>query len=150
MKKYFNPLRLTTYLLLMFCFGHTKGALMATPHFGAESDAVATAMRTVHFTAAGADCTWYGFYLGFGYFVSIFFLLSAALTWFLGGLELRQLRAWAPICWALFIAYTADIYLSWHWFFSAPLVFSTAIALLLGLQCVRLMRPAVTPTTAAA
>jgi hypothetical protein len=150
MKKYLNPLRLTTYLLLLFCFGHTKGALIATPSFGAESDAVAAAMRTVHFTAQNADCTWHGFYLGFGYFVSIFFLLSAAITWFLGGLEPRQLRAAAPICWALFIAYAGDTYLSWRWFFAAPLVFSTAITLLLGLQCLRLSRPVATATPAAA
>jgi hypothetical protein len=150
MKKYCNPLRLTTYLLLLFCFGHTKGALVSMPRFGSESDAVATAMQTVHFTAQGADCTWYGFYLGFGYFVSIFFLLSAALTWFLGGLELRQQRAWSPIVWALFLCYAGDTYLSWRYFFIAPLVFSTAITALLGVQCLRLLRPVAAPTTAVA
>ena len=140
MKKYLNPFRLTTCLLLLYCFGHTSGALVSTPHFGSASDAVLSAMRSVHFQAGGSECTWYGFYLGFGYQVSIFFLFSAFVTWFLGGRSLREQRAWAPV-WALFVSWVASTFLALRWFFLPPAVFSSLITVLLGLQSIRLSRP---------
>jgi hypothetical protein len=146
MRRYLNPFRLTTMLLVPYCLGHTFGALVSTPHFGADSDAVMTAMKSVHFQANGSDCTWLGFYLGFGYNVSIFFLFSGALTWFLGGMSLSDQRRWAPITWALFVSYAVTVVLAVMYFFAAPIVFSSLIALLLGIQGIRLSRA---PRTAA-
>jgi hypothetical protein len=140
MKKYVNPFRVTSLLLVLYCLGHTFGALVATPSFGDASDAVVHAMKTVHMQANGSDCTWWGFYLGFGYFDSIFFLFSAVLTWFLGGMSLADQRRWAPISWALCVSYVLAIVLSVRYFFLPPTVFSTAIALLLGIQSWRLSR----------
>ncbi len=140
MKKWVNPLRVTSVLLILYCAGHTFGALVSTPRFGTASDVVVNAMQTVHVNAMGSDCTWWGFYLGFGYNVSIFFLFSAVLTWFLGGRSLAEQRAWAPIVWALFVSYALTAVLAIRYFFAAPIVFSSAITLLLGVQCVRLMR----------
>src|SRR5262249_40945287 len=85
--RYLNPLRLAAYTLVLFCFGHSMGALIHTPSFGAPSDAVWAAMRAVHFRCQTADCTWFGFYEGFGWLVSVFFLFAAAVAWFLGGLD---------------------------------------------------------------
>ena len=134
MWKYLNPLRLTTLLLLLYCLGHTLSALVSTPPFGARSDAVAAAMRSVHFEVSGSACTWYGFYLGFGYEVSIFFLFSGVLTWFLGGMSPPDQRRWAPITWALFVSYAATIVLAVRYLFIVPIVFSSLITLLLGLH----------------
>ena len=133
MRKYLNPLRLTTLLLLLYCLGHTLGALVSTPPFGAESDAVAVAMKSVHFEFSGSACTWYGFYLGFGYEVSIFFLFSGVLTWFLGGMSLSDQRRWAPMTWALFASYAATDVLAVRYFFVVPIIFSSLITLLLGI-----------------
>jgi hypothetical protein len=138
MSKYLNPLRLTTVLLLLYCLGHTLGALVSAPRFGLGSDAVIAAMESVHFKADGSDCTWFGFYLGFGYNVSIFFLFSAVLTWFLGGMSLADQQRWAPITWALFVAYAASIALAVRYFFVEPIVFSSLITLLLGVHGVRI------------
>jgi hypothetical protein len=140
MRKYLNPLRLTTLLLVLYCLGHTLSALVSTPPFGAQSDAVAAAMKSVHFEFSGSVCTWYGFYLGFGYEVSIFFLFSGVLTWFLGGMSLPDQRRWAPILWALFVSYSATIVLAVRYLFIVPIVFSSLITLLLGLQGVRVAR----------
>jgi len=140
MTKYLNPLRLTTVLLVLYCLGHTLSALVSTPPFGAESDAVAATMKSVHFDVAGSACTWYGFYLGFGYEVSIFFLFSGLLTWFLGGMSLPDQRRWAPITWALFVSYAATIVLSVRYLFIVPIVFSSLITLLLGLHGVTVVR----------
>jgi len=140
MKRYLNPYRLTTLLLLFYCLGHTFGALVSTPHFGVASDAVMTAMKSVHFKASGSDCTWFGFYWGFGYNVSIFFLFSGILTWFLGGMGLSDQRRWAPITWALFASYAVTVVLAVRYFFAAPIIFSSLITLVLGIQGIRLMR----------
>jgi hypothetical protein len=72
---------------------------------------------------------------------SIFFLLSAVVTWFLGGLSRREQRALAPISWALFVSYVASTYLAVRWFFFPPVVFSSLITGLLGFECIRLNRP---------
>ena len=140
MSRYLNPLRLTTVPLLLYCVGHTLSALASTPPFGAESDAVAATMKSVHFDVAGSACTWYGFYLGFGYEVSIFFLFSGVLTWFLGGMSLPDQRRWAPITGALFVSYAATIVLSVRYLFVVPIVFSSLITLLLGWHGVRIAR----------
>ena len=141
MSKYLNPFRLTTLLLLLFCLGHTLSALVSTPDFGAESDTVLAAMKSVHFKAISSDCSWFGFYLGFGYTVSIFFLFSAVLTWFLGGMSPSDQRRWAPITWALFASYAANTVLAVMYLFIVPIIFSSLITLLLGIQGIRRQFP---------
>ena len=136
--RFFNPLRLAAVVLLLFCLGHSLGALVNTPSFGAQSDAVWSAMRATHFRCQTSDCTWFGFYEGFGWNVSIFFLMSAAIAWFLGGLDRQRLRSLAPIVWALFLANVAGAVLAFTWFFAAAQIFATATAVLLAVACLRL------------
>ena len=135
--RYLNPFRLTTYLLILYCIGHTWGALLSTPHFGAAADAVLSSMKSVHFTVQGFGRTWFGFYFGFGLFDSIFFLLSAAITWFLGGWVPARQRTLAPFIWALFLSQAAGAVLAWTYFFTAPGVFSTLISALLGFEALK-------------
>ena len=138
--RYLNPFRLATYLLILYCAGHTWGALLSTPHFGLGADAVRHAMKSVHFQVQGSDNTWFGFYFGFGLTVSIFFLFSAAMTWFLGGLVRCEQRALAPLTWSLFLSYAASTLLAWTYFFPAPGIFSTLITGLLGYECLKTLR----------
>lgn len=142
MKRFLNPFRATSLLLLVYCLGHTLSALASVPEFGPRSDVVIAAMKSVHFDAIGSDCTWFGFYLGFGWDVSVFFLFSAALTWFLGGLSESDQRRWSFITWALCASYAATLVLAVKYLFVVPIVFSSLITLLLGVQGVRNMRVA--------
>ena len=135
--RYANPFRLASYLLVLFTLGHTLGAVVATPRLGADSDAVVAAMRSVHVVSQSADCTWYGFYRGFGATISLFFAFSAVLTWHLGGLSARDRRGLAPVMWALFAAYAANAVIAWLYFFPTPQIFATIVAVLLGIGCVR-------------
>ena len=146
--RYFNAYRLSAYVLLFYAVGHTLGAVAATPGFGAESDAVVSAMKTVHVAADGADCTWYGFYRGFGILVSVFFAFSAFLTWHLGGKNERERRAFLPVTWTLFLSYAASIPVTWVYFFAAPRFLSTVVAVLLGFACVRETRARAVASTA--
>jgi len=140
MTRYFNGFRLSSYVLVLFFAGHTWGALLSVPHFGPAADAVLTEMKSVHFLAQNSNDTWFGFYLGFGWLVSVFFLFSAVVTWHLGGLEREEQRAMAPIVWALFLSYVVSAYLSWTYFFVAPGVFSIAVAALLGFECLKILK----------
>src|SRR5690242_18799904 len=107
MRKYLNPLRLAAVLLVLFCVGHTTGAVISTPHFGTASDAVLEAMVTVHFDVQGSQCTWFGFYEGFGWLVSVFFLFSAFVAWVLAGVPRAERRSLAILVWALFASHLA-------------------------------------------
>jgi hypothetical protein len=135
--RYANAFRLASALLLLYALGHTMGAVVSVPSFGVASDTVVTLMQSVHVRSQGDDCTWYGFYRGFGILVTVFFLLSAVLAWHLGGLTLRAQRDLAPVAWTLFASHVAGAVVTWVYFFPAPIVFSTLIAALLGFACLR-------------
>lgn len=139
--RYFNAFRLASYVLVLFAFGHTTGAVVGTPRFGADSDAVVDLMKSVHVRAQGADCTWYGFYRGFGVFVTVFFVFSVYATWRLGGArDEAERRALLPIGWALFASYLVNLVIAAVYFFPAPIVFSSLVAGLLGYACLRASR----------
>jgi hypothetical protein len=141
-KKYLQPYRLATYLLLFFAVAHTAGGLFGQQEGGAEAEAVFHAMKVVTFTMMGATCSWYGFWLGFGLMVTVFLLLAAVITWQLGGLSRAERRPFLPIAWALFASFVVTAGLSWTYFFPPPGITATLIAILLGVECVRDSRAA--------
>src|SRR5262245_4308687 len=73
-----RPFRIATYLLVIFCALHTGGGMLAQKSLGPAADTVFAAMKAVHFDFNGSDCTWYGFWFGFGLTASVFLLFSAA------------------------------------------------------------------------
>ena len=136
-RRFGNPYRLASYVLVLYAIGHTAGALMSTPRFGAGADAVATAMQSVHFDAQGFDDSWYGFYLGFGWFVSLFFIFSAVVSWYIGGLPTRDRAGLAVITCSLCLSYGGSAAIAWKYLFTAPIVFSSVVTLLLATGCVQ-------------
>jgi hypothetical protein len=135
--RYFNVYRVAAYVLVLNTLGHTFGALVQTPRFGAESDTVVSMMKSVQLDAGGAICTWYGFYLGFGAIGSVFLLLLAFLAWHLGGKTPPERRGLAPLAWALFLASAANAVIVWLLFFPVAQVFAILVAILLGVGCIR-------------
>lgn len=138
--RYANAFRIASALLVLYALGHTMGAVVAVPQFGIASDTVVALMQSVHVRSQGAECTWYGFYRGFGILVTVFFLLSAVLAWHLGGLTLSAQRDLAPIAWTLFASHVVGAVVTWVYFFPAPILFSTLIAALLGFASFRIHR----------
>jgi hypothetical protein len=120
-----NPHRIASVILIVYCVLHSYGALISTPRFGAASDAVLESMRSVRFTAQGFTDTWYGFYLGFGWSASTLFALSAFQLWVIGGRDLEERRRdWALVS-LLALANAIGVVLCAQYFFPAALVFST-------------------------
>lgn len=68
--------RITSVLLLLFAAGHTFGFLTFRPAT-AEGQAVWAAMNGVRFAAGHGTSSYRGFYVGFGLFVSSFYVFEA-------------------------------------------------------------------------
>jgi hypothetical protein len=135
-----NTYRVAAGLLVVFATMHTLGGLFGPHRFGAEPEAVFSAMKAVQFQTRGATCSWYGFWMGFGLVTTVFLLVSAAVAWHLGGMDPGDRRKVAPIGWALFAGQVAMAALSWAYFFPPPGVTATLVAALVGLGCVRDLR----------
>ena len=126
-----TPFRVAAVLLLLFCAGHTAGGMLAQKSMGGASDVVFAQMKAVHFACNGSDCTWYGFWYGFGMTVSVFLLLSAVIAWQLDRVPPTAWKSTAVIAWALIAAHAANTVLSLKFFFMAPTIFSLCVTALL-------------------
>jgi hypothetical protein len=121
--------RVSSVLLLLFAAGHTLGFRQNNPEWAA--DAVLGLMRTVHFDAQGFNRTYWDFFSAFGFYLSVFLLFSAVLTWLLSTLPAETLARVRSIAWALAICFVAVTALTWRYAFTTPLVFSTLITVCL-------------------
>jgi hypothetical protein len=121
--------RISSVLLLLFAAGHTFGFRQNNPEWGA--DAVLALMRSVHFDAMGFNRTYWDFFSAFGFFLSVFLVFAAVLTWLLAGLPAETLARVRSIAWALAICFVAITALSWRYAFTIPIVFSALITLCL-------------------
>ncbi len=121
--------RIASVLLLLFAAGHTLGFRRVDPRWGV--DAPIESLKSTHFQVQGASRTYWGFYTGFGLFVSVLLVFAAVLAWQLGGVPKEVLVAMPIIRWGLALCFVAVTYLSWQYFFIAPVVFSGVIAICL-------------------
>jgi hypothetical protein len=135
--KYLRPFRLATYLLMLFFAGHTAGGMLSQKSLGPAADTVFAAMKTVHFDFNGSDCTWYGFWFGFGLTVSVFLLFSAVVAWQLDKVDHERWPAVSVIAWALVASHVASTVLSFKYFFVGPGVFGVLIVGLLTFGSLR-------------
>lgn len=120
--------RTVAVLLVLYTLGHTLGFNRVDPAWGVT--APITELQGIRFTAQGTPGrTYWGFYLGFGYFCSVLLLLAAALAWQLGSLPADVLRRMQPLRWAFALAFAATSLITWKYFFTAPVIFSLLITL---------------------
>ena len=122
--------RISSVLILLFAIGHTLGFRKVDPAWGVDQ-ALAVLKQTT-FPVQGFDRTYYGFYVGFGYFVTVFMLFTAVVTWELARLPLATLKQLPWLTWGLALAYAGSLLISGRYFFMAPLIFSILIFLCLA------------------
>jgi hypothetical protein len=130
--KQITSFRAASVLLFVFCVLHTAGGMLAQKSLGPAADAVFESMKSVHFDFNGADCTWYGFWFGFGITASIFLVLSSIVAWQLDRVPSELWPKVRVISWTLVLAHAGNTVISWKYFFSGPVVFGTLITLLLA------------------
>jgi len=123
--------RIAAGVFVLFAAGHTFGFLSFKAPT-AEALAVRVAMDSSVFEVGGSQLSFGRFYVGFGLSCTVSMLFSAVLAWQLGALAAVHPKEIAPIAWALFAVQVAGVALSWKYFGLPPVIFSIAVAALVG------------------
>jgi hypothetical protein len=123
--------RVAATLLALFAALHTYGFAQIDPTWGI--DALIAQLQQTTFVVQGQTRTYWDFYYGFGLTVTAWQLVAALAAWELGGSDapLPLLR------WGLVGAMAGTTWLSWRYFFPAPLVFSVLVTICLALAAWR-------------
>jgi hypothetical protein len=124
--------RIAFVLLILFAVGHTLGFRRVDPRWGVDS--LIQQLRSTHFDVQGFNRSYWDFFTGFGFFVTILLLFAAIVSWQLGSLSKGSLSTMSLITWGLAICFIVVTFLSYQYFFMVPVVFSgaTAVCLILG------------------
>ena len=124
--------RIAFVLLILFAVGHTLGFRRVDPRWGVDS--LIQQLRSTHFDVQGFNRSYWDFFTGFGFFVTILLLFAAIVSWQLGSLPKESLSTMSLITWGLAICFVVVTFLSYQYFFMVPVVFSgaTAVCLILG------------------
>lgn len=119
--------RISSVLLVLFAIGHTVGFRQVDPSWNA--DAVAAGMRSVSFDVQGFHRSYWDFFTGFGLFVTVLLLFAAILAWQFGSMSRESLAGIPVLRWSFAICFVLIAAMTWRYFFMAPGVFSTLVAL---------------------
>jgi hypothetical protein len=126
--------RIASILLILFALGHTLGFRRLDPRW--KVDSIIAALRSTHFEVQGLNRTYWDFYVGFGFFVTVLLLFAALLAWQLGGLSKEHLSAMPIITWGLAGCFVVVTFLSWKYFFIVPVIFSCVVTICLILAAI--------------
>jgi hypothetical protein len=109
--------RIASGLLLFFAVTHTFG-LLSRKKDPTMLATVESMKKTFKYMGKTRD--YYGFYLGFGLFATLFLAFSSVLAWQLGNLSVTQPDAAKALTWPLLAAQAVNTYLSFRYFFTPP------------------------------
>jgi len=124
--------RIAFVLLILFAVGHTLGFRRVDPRWGVDS--LIQQLRSTHFDVQGFNRSYWDFFTGFGFFVTILLFFATIVSWQLGSLPKESLSTISLITWGFAICFIVVTFLSYQYFFMVPVVFSgaTAVCLILG------------------
>ncbi|MFI5091659.1 MAG: hypothetical protein ACHP7P_16590 [Terriglobales bacterium] len=122
-------------LLLLFAAAHLFGFRQLDPQWGITS--LIDSLKTTRFQVQGATRTYWDFFSGFGFFVTVLLLFSSVLSWQLATLPAPMLASLRIIRWSLAACYVIIAVLTWRYIFVAPLVFAGLVASCLTLAAWR-------------
>src|ERR1700743_3773841 len=122
--------RISSGLILLFAIGHTFGFRKTDRAWGV--DHTLGLLNRTPFHVHGFDRTYYGFYVGSGFFVTVFMLFTVLVTWELGRLPAATLARLPWLTWGLALSYAGALVISLRYFFMVPVIFSAVIFLCLA------------------
>jgi hypothetical protein len=122
--------RISSVLTLLFAIGHTLGFRKTDAAWGV--DQTLSILKRTTFHIQGFDRTYYGFYAGSGYFVTVFMLFTVAVTWELSRLPGTILAQLPWLRWGLALSYAGALVISLRYFFMVQVIFSSLIFLCLA------------------
>ena len=123
--------RISSLLLVLFALGHTMGFRRIDPRW--RIDSLVSQLRSTRFDVQGFSRTYWDFFTGFGFFVTILLLFASIVSWQLGGLPKESLSNMRLTAWGMALTFVIVTFLSYRYFFIIPVVFSAVVALLLVL-----------------
>lgn len=118
-------LRISSVIALLFAAGHTLGGLKKWSPMG--DNPVLQAMSSVHFDAMGANRSYFDFYMGFGWSLSVTMLMQAVLLWQLASLARTGAARLRPMIAVFALATAATGVIAWRFIFPLPVVFSVVL-----------------------
>jgi hypothetical protein len=124
-------LRIASIVSLLFAAGHTLGATQSWSPAG-ETE-VLRAMRSFRFDVDGVSRTYWDFYVGFGFIISIYLLLQSVLLWQVAAISTTEPLRARPLIGSFLLAALVTAFVSAKFIFAIPVVFSGAVAACLGL-----------------
>ena len=121
--------RIASALLVLFGLAHQLGFRQVDPRWGVDS--AIGALKATQFQVQGMTRTYWDFFSGFGFFVTVLLFFAAILAFQLGGLSRETLSSLGLVTWAFALSFLVITLLTWRYFFIAPLVLSSLVALCL-------------------
>ena len=133
-------LRIASIVSVLFAAGHTLGALQSWSPPG-ETE-VLQAMRSFHFDASGMRRSYWDFYVGFGFIISIYFLLQGVLFWQIAAIARVEPARARSLIGSFFLGAVLTAIVCWKFIFMVPTIFAMTLAACLGLAFVAAGRDA--------
>jgi hypothetical protein len=118
-------LRISSAISFLFAAGHTLGGLKYWSPMG--DNPVLQAMRTVRFDTMGANRSYFDFYLGFGYSLSVIQVMQAVLLWQLAGLARTDALGARPMIAVIALATAVCGVIAYRFILPLPAFFSLAL-----------------------
>ena len=124
-------LRVAAVIMALFAAGHTMGGRKAWSPVGETP--VLQQMQAFRFDAMGTSRSYYEFYLGFGYVISVLQFMLAVLLWQVGGLARDDAKRARPLIGTFLVAAIASTLVTWRYIFLVPTIFSIVYTLAVAL-----------------
>ena len=134
-------LRAEAVVIGLFALGHTVGIVGRPAHPTGNLATVLGDMQRYRFPVMGMQRSYWQFYHGFAFIVSLLLGICAVIAWQAGDIARREPRRALPMALTLEVGALGLLLLSLRYFFTAPIVFS-ALALAVQTVAVALLRRA--------
>jgi hypothetical protein len=126
-------LRIASGISLLFTIGHSIGGLQKWSPMG--DNEVFKAMKAVHFDVMGAQRSYFDFYMGFGWSISIAMLMQTILLWQMASLARTNSGAVRPMIAVIALATLAGGVVAWVFIIPIPAIFSAVLVINLAAAC---------------
>jgi hypothetical protein len=132
-------LRISSIVSLLFAAGHTLGGLQEWSPTG--DNPVLRSMKEVHFDTMGVNRSYFDFYMGFGWSISVTLAMQAILLWQLASHARTQAAAVRPMILVFAIANAASGIVALRYIFPLPAIFFLALVASLGISWILARSP---------
>jgi hypothetical protein len=123
-------LRIASVISLLFAAGHSVGGLREWSPMG--DNPVLQMMKSVRFDTMGASRSYFDFFMGFGWSLSVLMAMEGILLWQLSGLARTDALRVKPLVAVIALATAVGGVIAWRFIFPVPALFSVVLVAALG------------------